>query len=290
MTTATPRWMQTSRQPLNNAEALLSDAIAARGTLELSETELQRRTAMLVHELRNPLNGIIGAASLIRFSDGSANTGLSSQRLLEIIEKSGKHMLSLVSEIIEVALDREGQLPMRPTRVDLRHMVRESLDIVKPLALAKDIPVSLHVEKSVPQMVMLDPLRIKQVLINLLGNAIRFTDGGGIDVAVDDSVGSTGTVGPSIQSLRFVVQDTGVGMKESQLLDLLTCLDGPLECAPREIVRRGGAGLGLHVSQKILRGMSSRLQISSTPGHGTRAWFSVMATFPERDVSSPTRA
>ena len=238
--------------------------------------ELQRRTARLVHELRNPLHGILSAASLMRPSDARIARP-DPQRLLDIIETSGQHMLKLLGEIIDVALSQDGELPVRPTPVELRRIVRESLDIVEPLASSKGVALSLDVASTIPQTVVLDSVRIKQVLVSLLANAIRFTDAGLVEMSVQEVPAPTDATDASGPLLRFDVRDNGVGMAENELLGLLTCVVGEVDCAPKEIVRRGGTGLGLSVCQSILKAMNSGLNMTSVPRYGTRAWFTVPA-------------
>lgn len=240
----------------------------------LSAAELRHRTARLVHELRNPLHGVLGAASLMRFSEAGVGRP-SPDRLLDIIEKSGQHMLTLISEIIEVALSPDGQPPIKPNRVDLRQLVADSLQVVEPLANRKRLLLSMTVQPSLPETVLVDALRIKQVLVNLLGNAIRFTDGGRVQLTVEASVGPIVTTESTRLKLSFAVEDSGMGMSEHDLAILLTCLaiEGQ---TPVRAVRRDGSGLGLQACQSLLRGMGSHLNISSVLGRGTRAWFTLL--------------
>lgn len=240
----------------------------------LSAAELRHRTARLVHELRNPLHGVLGAASLMRFPEAGGGRP-SPDRLLDIIEKSGQHMLTLIGEIIEVALSPDGQPPTNPNQVDLRQLVADSLQVVEPLADRKKLQLSVAVQPTLPETVFVDALRIKQVLVNLLGNAIRFTDTGGVHLTVEGSAGPIGATGSTRMTLSFHVEDSGVGMSEHDLEVLLMCL-AIEDLSPVRAVRRDGSGLGLQACQSLLRGMSSHLNISSVLGRGTRAWFTLL--------------
>jgi len=239
----------------------------------VSAAELRHRTARLVHELRSPLQGVLGAASLMRFSEAAVGRP-SPDRLLDIIEKSGQHMLTLIGEIIEVALSPDGQPPIHPNRVDLRQLVADSLQVVEPLADRKKLQLSVAVQPTLPETVLVDALRIKQVLVNLLGNAIRFTDTGRIQLTVEASAGPiVATDSPRLR-LNFAVEDSGVGMSEHDLEILLMCL-AIEDQSPVRAVRRDGSGLGLQACQSLLRGMGSKLNISSVQSRGTRTWFTL---------------
>lgn len=259
-------------------DALVSELSAASPRLDgalISVAEARTRAARLVHDLRNPILGILGAASLMRAPNAPGRPG--PERLLDIVETSGKHMLRLVGEIINIALSDAPRVPLQPARVDLRRVLQQSLDIVAPLATRKGLALSLDVASSIPQAVVLDPLRISQVLVNLVANAIRFTDSGHVKVSV--AAPSTPAIAAytSPGTLRFDVCDTGVGIPEEELLQLLTCLRAGNSHVPARTVHRRGSGFGLTACQDILMAMDSELSIASEAGRGTHVWFSVPA-------------
>jgi signal transduction histidine kinase len=256
-------------------ENVLPDPASPPGGALISVSEARTRAARLVHDLRNPLLGILGAASLMRRSDAPGRPG--PERLLDIVETSGKHMLRLVSEIIDLALSDEPRLPVQPARVDVRRVLQQSLDIVAPLAARKGLALSLDVAASIPQTVALDALRISQVLVNLAANAVRFTDTGHVKVSVAAASTTAVAAHTSPAILRFEVCDTGVGMPEEDLLQLLTCLRAGHYHAPANTVHRRGSGFGLTTCQGILMTMGSALNIASESGRGTKVWFLIQA-------------
>lgn len=250
------------------------DVLAPHNPPTISTAELQSRTSRLVHELRNPLNGVLGAAALLRAS-GLHTSRLSTERLLGIIEASSQHMLRLVGEIVDVALGETGQLPYRPAQVDLRALLRESLELLEPLAERKNLHLMFRLDPLTPDTISADPLRLKQVVVNLLGNAIRFTDSGLIELSVStlSSYGRSMEVGG--RSVRVEVRDSGVGMTDTARCELLANLEG--ESLKPCNASRGGSGIGLQVCQGILRSMNSRLNVASTLGSGTKVWFVIPA-------------
>jgi signal transduction histidine kinase len=179
-------------------------------------------------------------------------------------------MLRLLSEIIDAATSSEAYPSLQSRQVRLRHLIRECLGVVEPLAAQKDLLLSFNVAPDIPDTVSIDHLRVKQVLVNLLANAIRFTDAGRVEI----SVNSVDSIDPHQLFLRFDVQDTGVGLTKTELVELLACISCGKQ-APRSGVRRGGSGLGLATCQSILQAMDSGLDIESSPRSGTKATFTV---------------
>lgn len=242
----------------------------AEATEEMTAAEWTRRTALLVHDLRNPLLAMLGAAQLMR-GRSPAETAPREAQLLDIIQSSGQHLLTLLSQLVDASASERARFPVHPRRVPLRPLLEDCLRIVEPMASHKRLVIALDADAALPASVLLDPDRIRQVVVNLLCNAVRFTDDGEVVLAVSPGRCSR-TGGPT---LCFEVRDTGVGIAADELLLLERCLQAASACATPAPSRREGSGLGLLSCQRVLRaiGSGTGLRLQSTPGGGTRARF-----------------
>lgn len=244
---------------------------------QTASTELKRRTAGLVHDLRSPVCSILAAVYLIRSArgpDGAAKQ----DKLLDVIDASARHMDALISDIVNVASAQTTTLPVRPVQTNLLDVLERSLALVEPLARKKALDLSLDLSTEVPPSGLnLDPLRLQQVLVNLLANAIRFTDHGRVLLAVHDAAPSFDADGRPCRRWRIEVRDTGEGMSAAQLQALRDSLTGEQARTPSIAVRRGGTGLGLAQCARTLRCMDTSLHVDSAEGMGTRVGFTLSA-------------
>lgn len=225
----------------------------------------RRRSSRLVHDLRSPLNGIVGAASMLRHAAAQGDPERLAH-MLDIIETSSRHLL----ELVDALLDTPGaQSPLRPDLVLLPPLLRRCLQIIEAQAQRKGVALELAFDPSLDHIALpVDALALRRVLVNLLGNAARFTDQGTIRL----SAGLEPATG-LLRVLHIAVQDSGQGMFEHQLSSVLASLLGRAARLPASVVQRGGTGIGLPLTDQLLRAMGSHLRIESKPGVGTRTWF-----------------
>jgi len=220
------------------------------------------------HELRTPLNAILGYAQIL---DGGA---LNERQAVaaRTIQQSGEHLLSLITDILDHSKIEAGKLELTPGPIELRAMVRGVADMIALRAHEKDVAFHWTVEPDVPRGIVGDEKCLRQVLINLLGNAVKFTTCGDVRLQVALLSARGGDV-----RLRFDVRDTGSGIATDQLETIFE----PFEQAGERARRAGGTGLGLSISRRIVALMNGRIHVASTLGVGSRFWFDV--TFPLAD-------
>ena len=255
--------------------------------LAAAERLVQEHTAFLAqmnHELRTPLNGILYFANVLQRDHPLTER---QQRGLRTIEESGQHLLALVNDIVDLARLDAGRLELAPLDVGLALFLQRLCDTVRTQAEAKGLPFSLKLAPGLPVAVRVDETRMRQVLLNLLANAVKFTDHGtvSLDVKALNPVGPAHG-GESSVRLRFEVCDSGSGMSEAQLARLFQ----PFEPVDAVKERATGAGLGLAISRRLVRLMGGDIHVSSRPGEGSVFWFEVDAPLVNAAARPPVAA
>ena len=236
---------------LEHARRLAEDAVKAKSNF----------LAVMSHELRTPLNGVIGMSSLLQ----EAELPKDHRELVDTIKLCADNLLALINDILDLSKIEAGGLELEATRFDLRELVESAVMIVAEPALTKGIEIGCLVGSGVPELVEGDPMRLRQVLVNLLGNAVKFTDQGEVLVSVSHLAPQEGDPAGSLR-LAFSVKDTGIGIAP----DVLPRLFKPFVQADDSTTRRhGGTGLGLAISQRLVSFMGGTISISSVPGQGS---------------------
>ena len=228
---------------------------AKRELAEHASDAKSRFLATLGHEVRTPMTGVLGMSELLRGS--RLDDRQRSQ--VEAIQRAGEHLLRLVNDALDLARIEAGKLELAPTDFVLRSLLDEVAGLMAPMAERKQLAFVDAVSPEVPLAVHGDRTRIQQILLNLLGNAIKFTESG--HVALE-------TTALSPQGLRFVVSDSGPGLSAEQQSRLFRRFE-QAEGA-RTASRYGGSGLGLAISQELAAAMGGRIVVESAPGKGTR--------------------
>ncbi len=234
-------------------------AVEARRRAEAASEAKSRFLATVSHEVRTPLNGILGIAELL------AGTPIDSEQraYVEAVRTSGRALATLIDEILDFSRIEAGKLDLGSEAFELGGVVEGVVELLAPRAQDKGLEIAAFLDPALPATVTGDPVRLRQVLTNLAGNAVKFTDRGGVGVSV--SAASSGAV-------RFAVADTGPGVPP----DRRTIIFEEFEQADGSARRRhGGTGLGLAISKRIVDGMGGTLTLEARPGGGSIFAFEV---------------
>lgn len=247
----------------------LNEALANAKTASQQKTQF---LANMSHEMRTPLNGIIGMMGVL------ANSKLNKDQrgYVDTIDASADALLALVDDVLDISKIEQGKLELDNRELDLPALVANTSIMLEPMASSKGLSLKTNIETDVPTLVTGDDRRLRQVLINLVGNAIKFTEHGGVEVRVSNHADDK--LHPGV---RFEVIDTGIGIEyaaQKKIFDSFTQAD-------QSTTRRfGGTGLGTTIAKQLVEEMGGVVGLQSTPGQGSRFWF----TIPFKLISDET--
>jgi signal transduction histidine kinase/CheY-like chemotaxis protein len=226
--------------------------------------------ATMSHEIRTPMNGVLGMAQLLKRDE----TDPVQAGRLDVLIESGEYLLSILNDILDVSKIDAGRLEIVPQAEDLRLFLDRLVGFWGPRADEKGVGLTLRLDESAPRHVMMDALRVRQVLFNLIGNALKFTDEGWVDITASARPGRKG-----LSLVRFAVRDTGPGIAPDHIPSLFERFS---QADESEVRKHGGTGLGLAIAKQLTDLMGGRIWVESRMGQGST--FHVEVPLPLADA------
>lgn len=219
--------------------------------------------ANMSHEIRTPLNSIIGFTDLLK----STPLNDTQRQYVENTNTSGRSLLGIINDILDLSKIEAGRLDLDIIKTDMFELIEQASEIIKYSVLEKNLKLLLSIQNDMPRFAVVDPIRLKQILVNLLSNAVKFTEKGEVELKVSFAQKMTGS-----GLFSFSIQDTGIGINEEQQKKLFKSFSQADGSTTRKF---GGTGLGLAISNLLAQKMGSKIELNSTPGKGSVFFFTI---------------
>ncbi len=237
---------------IHEQKSLTEELIKSRDEADLANQTKSSFLANMSHEIRTPLGAIIGFAELLRDADLSEHER---QDYLDTVIRNGKGLTKIIDDILDLAKVEMNKLDIENVEFSLLQLINDVLDLFRERVRAKQIYLRTHFDTEIPSRIISDPTRIRQILINIIGNAIKFTEEGGVTIVI------TSALLPNDRSeIKFSVGDTGIGISDEEKLRLFQ----PFVQADNSTTRKfGGTGLGLVISKRLAEAMGGRISVEN---------------------------
>lgn len=265
------------------AEAAREEAETQRENAERANRAKSTFLATMSHDLRTPLNGILGYAQILL---RDASLGEQQRHGLAIIQDSGNHLLRLIDDVLDLSKIEAGRMELSPHVTHLPSLLNDIVSMIQLQAQAHAVTFHSQIDDALPEHVVVDDRRLRQIVINLLDNAVKFANGGDVTFLVERGDTASPAGAAERCTLRFGVRDTGVGIAPEQLARIFE----PYEQVGQPRVKVHGTGLGLAISRRLVDLMDGRLTVDSSPGEGSQFWLTLQLPIAEAAGPPPVSA
>ncbi|MFZ6743801.1 response regulator [Undibacterium sp. JH2W] len=242
---------------ISRQQQLETSLIAARDQAEMASRTKSEFLANMSHEIRTPMNAVLGMSYLL----GKTELSATQRHYLEMIRSSGQSLLGILNDILDISKIEAGRIELSPTRFYLKDILSALANMMSVNVGEKQLELSMGIDTAVPRELIGDALRLQQVLINIIGNAIKFTEQGEVSLLVQ----LAGQDADNLQ-VQFIIRDTGIGMSAEQISRLFSAFEQADASTSR---RFGGTGLGLAISKRLIDLMEGDIRVQSQEGMGT---------------------